>query len=287
LKKVKADIIMMSISSYGETGPYAKRGGIDHIIQAHSGLMSTSGEPDGHGTFSGLAVSDYIGGLTNTYATLVALIHKQKTGQGQWIDNSLFESSAWCLGYKILHYTHHGLSHKTKGSRGFQQLSRSFTALEGDIFIMDGNAETRKNLFITIDRSDLVEDNRFSWDQPSALGENEMQVLAEALEAWTMTMPVKEIEEILAKIDVMAAPVNNVADVCNDPQFNDRRGFVEVDHPDLGKLKFQGPVPNLSLTPARVDTSPPRLGEHNDYVYGELLNYSEDEIAQLQKEGII
>ncbi len=287
LKKVKSDIIMMSISSYGETGPYSKRGGVDHIIQAHSGLMSTSGEPDGHGTFSGLAVSDYIGGLTNTYATLIALIHKQKTGQGQWIDNSLLESSAWCMGHKILHYTNHGISHKPKGSRGFQPLSRSFPADDGDIFIMGGNAEIRRKLFLTIGRNDLVEDKRFSWDQPVDLGEKDMQTLDEALEAWTTTKTVKEIEEILVKINVMVAPVNNVADVCEDPHYNARGGFVEIEYPDLGLLKFQGPVPKLSLTPASVDTPPPLLGEHNDYVYGDLLSYSQDEIEQLQTEGVI
>ena len=93
--------------------------------------------------------------------------------------------------------------------------------------------------------------------------------------------------ETLTAADVMAAPVYDVEGLVNDPQYQARGALVEVEHPHLGKLQFQGPVPKLSLTPGRVESAAPLLGGHNDYVYGQLLGYSAEEIGQLREEGVI
>ncbi|MBI2303896.1 MAG: CoA transferase [Chloroflexi bacterium] len=285
LKKVNSKIIMLSVSMYGHSGPYSRRGGVDHIAQAASGLMSVTGEPDGPATFYGIALVDYVAGLLNTYAVQAALYHREKTGEGQWIDNSLFDSAVWLMEHKILQYTYLGEVAWRKGSRGLSPLERSYPAQDGDVFIMAGIR--RGDVLTAIGREDVKEDPRYPKNPRDPVEYEFLEMCGQVLAEWTRTRTVKEIMDTLLAADIMAAPVNTVADAVDDPHWLARGNLVSVEHPDLGTLKFQATPPKFSRTQATVETPPPRLGEHNQYVYGQLLGLSQEEIKRLKEERVI
>ena len=285
LRKVNPGIIMLSVSAYGATGPYAERRGVDHIMQAATGLMSISGEPDGPPTMSGIAIVDYVTGFMNTYAVQIALFHREKTGEGQWIDNSLFDTGTWMLEHKILHYTYMGEMAWRTGSRG-QPMARAYEAKDGEVFIIGlfgGGSPVLEALGLTRFR----EDPRFPEGAARPVEVDLLNEIDAAVEDWTRSHTVAEIEETLLPLGVMLAPVNDVAAVVNNAQYEARGNLVEVEHPELGTMRFQGVAPKLSRTPGKVKSAAPLLGEHNDYVYRELLGHSESEIAAWRSQGVI
>ncbi|MBI2303603.1 MAG: CoA transferase [Chloroflexi bacterium] len=285
IRKVNPGIIMLSVSMYGATGPYAQRPGRDYIAQAASGLMSVTGEPDGPATFYGIAIVDYIAGFLNTYAVLTALHYKQKTGQGQWIDNSLLESAAFCMEHKILHFTSLGEVAWRKGARIATPGVRTYEAKDGDVLITGG--QQRAQLLKAIGREDILSHPLFPKHSRDPLDAKFIEDYEGAVAQWVKERTTKEIEEILVAADIEVAPVNTVADLVSHPQYQARNALVEVEHPTAGKLKFQGPAPKLSLTPGAVEKAAPLLGEDNDYVYGKLLGLNEQERENLKAEGVI
>ncbi len=285
LRKVNPEIIMLSVSAYGATGPYSNRPGVDNIIQAASGLKSISGEPDGPPTSMGVAIVDYVTGFMNTYAVQTALFHRERTGKGQWIDNSLFDTGTWVLENKILHYTYMGEMAWRNGSRG-RPLARAYPASDGEIYII-GLFRGGSPVLKATGLERFTEDPRFLQGAARPMDREFLDEVDAALEEWTLAHTIAEIEETLHPLGVMLAPVNDVAAVVNSPQYEARGNLVEVEHPELGTLRFQGIAPKLSLTPGRVESAAPLLGEHNDYVFGELLGHTETEIEALRAEGVI
>jgi crotonobetainyl-CoA:carnitine CoA-transferase CaiB-like acyl-CoA transferase len=285
LRQVNPNIIMLSVSAYGATGPYGDRPGIDHVIQAASGLMSITGEPDGPPTFMGIAIVDYVTGFMNTYAVQTALFHREKTGEGQWIDNSLFDTGTWMLEHKILHYTYMGEMAWREGSRG-RPLSRAYPASDGEVFIV-GLFRGGSAVLEATGLERFRDDPRFPAGAARPMDRAVADEMDAALEEWTRAHTIAEIEETLLPLGVMMSPVNDVAAIVNNPQYEARGNLVEVEHPELGPLRFQGVAPKLSRTPGRVESAAPLLGEHNDYVYGELLGCNAADIEELRAEGVI
>ena len=287
LKKINPGIIMVSITPYGQTGPYAHRPGVDETIQAHSGMMSISGDPDSPAVLYGVPLADIMGGFQSTYATLTALYHKENTGQGQYIDVSLLEAFAFCLEHKLLHFTKLGELAWRMGSR-WVLMARSFTAKDGDAFILAGAGRRGAAFFIAIGREDVFNDPRWPkgpYDRvsdPQALKDWDA-IIAE----WAKDKTVSEIVDFCVSQRIMATSVDNVAGLVANPQYTSRNALVEIEHPVAGKLKFQGVAANLMKTPGKVETPAPLLGQHNDYVYGSLLKYSQEEITKLVQERVL
>ena len=286
LKRINPGIIMLSITPYGQRGPYVHRPATDETLQAHSGLMSISGDPDGPAVLYGVPIVDIMGGFQGIYAALSALFYKGISGQGQWIDISLFEAAAYCQEYKLLHYTKLGELFWRVGSR-WVPMCRSYTAKDGDVFIMSGAGLRGAIIFEVIGREDVLKDPRWPENPFKPLDEDVLLEFDAIIDEWVKSKTVSEIVDICVSRKVIAAPVCNVAQMVNDPQYIARNALVEVDHPVAGKLKFQGIAANLSLTPGRVDTPAPLLGEHNNYVYGNLLKYSKEEISKMSENGVI
>jgi CoA:oxalate CoA-transferase len=248
--------------------------------------MSISGDPDGPAVLYGVPIVDIMGGFQGIYAALSALFYKGISGQGQWIDISLFEAAAYCQEYKLLHYTKLGELFWRVGSR-WVPMCRSYTAKDGDVFIMSGAGLRGAIIFEVIGREDVLKDPRWPENPFKPLDEDVLLEFDAIIDEWVKSKTVSEIVDICVSRKVIAAPVCNVAQMVNDPQYIARNALVEVDHPVAGKLKFQGIAANLSLTPGRVDTPAPLLGEHNNYVYGNLLKYSKEEISKMSENGVI
>lgn len=285
LRELNPGLIMTSISGFGQTGPYRDRPAYDMTIQALTGLMSLTGMPDGPPLRTGVAVSDYLGGLNAAYATLTALVHKLRTGEGQRVDVSLYESTVAVFGTALQDYLLLGTLRAPAGNRfGSIAPSNTYACADGWVLITAANDLQWVRLASVIGLPAGDADPRFA--TPTARSKNSA-ALDEIITGWTSGRQVAEAVQRLADAGVPCGPVNTIADLVVDPQFTDRQVAVEVTHPTAGPVKLVAAMPKLSRTPGRVASAPPLLGEHNQDVYGGVLGLNEAELAGLRAAGVI
>lgn len=288
LQKANPAIIVAAISGFGQNGPDAKLVCFDHVAQARSGGMLLTGFPGDPPLKTTITHNDIASGLYAVIGILLALYHRQKTGVGQYIDVSLFDTAFFCtqcMGALLL-YAVYGEVRKQVGNLGFHSYLGCFRAKDGKWVLLSGttNAIWRR-LTRAIGREDLASDPRFS--------ENDMvrfdnaKLIDPVLEGWFSQRTADEAEKILQAARVPCSVVNTVDKLLNDPQVNAREMILQVDYPGLGKIPIPGIPLKLSLTPGSVQTHAPGIGEHNKEIYSGLLGISKRRISNLKQQGII
>ena len=286
LKEIKPDIIMMSVSSHGATGPEADYIGYADNFCALGGLSYVTGYSDGepallHGP------SDLVVGLTSAYALLAALNFRQRTGEGQYIDLSATESIACLVGEILMDYIMNARVQGRKGNRDDTMAPHNCYACQGEdkwISIAVSSEDEWKALCAAMGNPGWVEDDRFS-DAYSRWQHQEQ--LDKLIEGWTKAHTNYEVMETLQKFGVGAVPSFSNEELFHDPHCKQREVFLPVEHPELGRQFVIGPPWKLSATPAEVTRQAPLFGEHNQYVLGELLGLSDKEITCLAQEGVL
>jgi crotonobetainyl-CoA:carnitine CoA-transferase CaiB-like acyl-CoA transferase len=285
LSTLNPGLVMTSISGFGQTGPYRDRPAYDMNLQAITGLMSLTGEPGGRPLRTGVALCDYLGGLNAAYATLAALTHKHKTGEGQHVDVSLYESTIAIFGTALQDYLLMGNVRSRNGNRfGKITPSDTYACKDGWILITAANDGQWARLATVLGLHDGATDPRFA--SASARSAN-CDLLDSMITKWTATQSVCQADSILSAVGVPSGPVNTIADLVADPQFKHRNVVAEVTHPHAGPLSLVAAMPKLSRTPGRVVSAPPLLGEHNLDVYGRQLGLNNAQLAQLKESGVI
>ena len=286
LKKVNPGIVYGAISGFGHTGRYSKRPGYDIIAQAMGGLMSTTGWPGGEATRTGTAMGDVLGGLSCAIGVLAALNSRARTGQGQKVDIALVDSVVASLEIINMIYFVEGRVPERIGNRYESTYPYdSFRASDGSLVIGAGNNKLWQDLARTMGREDLLQDPRFGETRDRVAHHEELQGI---VEAWTSRQTVKEIHEKLDRAGVPCAPIYSIDQVAADPHIaEDREMFVECEHPIAGRLKLTGSHLKLSGTPASIRTPAPELGQHNNEVYGSMLGYTAEQVAELKREGVL
>lgn len=286
LKKINPRIVYGAVSGFGHYGPYKDRAGYDIIGQAMSGLMSTTGWPGGEPTRTGTAMSDILAGLSVAIGLLAALRHRDVTGHGQKVDVSLVDSTVASMEIINQIYLVEGRLPQRIGNRYESTYPYdSFKANDGSLVIGAANDKLWQKLCGIMGQPDLGEKAELDTNWKRVQRHEEVKVL---VEAWTITKPVKEIVDALLAAGIPAAPINNIEQVVNDPHIaGAREMFVEVNHPKAGKMKITGSHIKLSETKPCIKTPAPTLGQHNEEVYKELLGLSTDEIAAMQKDGLL
>ncbi|GAB1400362.1 CaiB/BaiF CoA-transferase family protein [Aminivibrio sp.] len=286
LKKVNPGIIYGAISGFGHTGRYSQRPGYDIISQAMSGLMSTTGWPDGEPTRTGTAMGDVLGGLSAAIGILAAVHSRSRTGEGQKVDVALVDSAVASLEIINMIYLVEGRVPQRIGNRYESTYPYdSFRASDGSLVIGAGNDKLWARLCDVMGRPELAEDPRYL-KVPDRVARHEE--LKPIVEEWTKTLTVDEIYEKVSAAGVPCAPIYDIEQVVNDPHIaRDREMFVEMDHPKAGKLTVTGSHIKLTGTPCSVRTPSPALGEHTEELFGELLDLTPEEVEVLRKEGAI
>jgi len=287
LKKIKPDIIMLSMSTVGSTGPWRDHVGFGPTVQAFSGityLTSYGGKPP-----SGLGTSyaDHVGGLVAALALLSALEYRQRRGEGQYIDVSEVEATASLLGDAILEYGVSGKPPEPAGNRSSEATPYGVYRCQGDYqwcAIAVFSDKEWRGFKRALGNPSWTEDDRFSTLAGRLENADELD---ERVEKWTMEHTAEEVMALLQGQGVAAGVVQDASDLANDPQLRARDFFIELDHPELGRTVSDATPIKLSGTPARYCRAAPVAGQDNDYVYGELLGMSEDEVAELRQQGII
>ncbi|MFC1984775.1 CaiB/BaiF CoA transferase family protein [Chloroflexota bacterium] len=287
LKNIKPDIIVVSVSAYGQYGPYASRIGFDSIAQAMSGLMWVTGFPQGLPVKSGVSFIDTTTGIYGALGAMFALYHRQKTGEGQLVDVSLLDTAVsftenFMAEYEIADQVHPqvGNSHTYVGPINTYKAKDGYFLLQ-----VTGSAIWRRFLKM-MEREELDGDPRFQTDHDRARPENR-QFFSDWLDKWAAEKTVDEIMNQCAEAGVPCGRVNTLPEVAADPHVRAREMLVEVEHPGVGKVPLVGIPFKLSRTPGKIKTTHPLVGEHNKETYCDLLGYTDQEIAQLQEEGLI
>lgn len=285
LRKKNPALIYCSLSGFGRTGPYKHRRGFDLVAQAMSGIMSFTGErPDGPPVKCGAPLSDITAGILAAMGILAAYTHRLKTGQGQWVETSLFEAALVQTYWQAAIALATGVAPKAMGSA--HPLNAPYQAFEAsDEWIVVGGAN-KKHWGLTLEvlgAPELAHDPRF------ATGAGRMTNLKE-LEAELAprfrTRPAAHWLSELDKAGVPCGPVHDMLQALADPQTIAREMVVEVDHSTLGKVKTMGLPVKFSQTPGKVRTGAPLFGEHTQAVLSEY-GFDADEIAALRREGAI
>jgi crotonobetainyl-CoA:carnitine CoA-transferase CaiB-like acyl-CoA transferase len=285
MKEIKPDIILVSISGFGQTGPDSRRGLFDAIAQAASGLMSITGDPDGSPVLTGTYIADYITGFHGAIGALTALLHKERTGEGQLVDVASLDAVFSTLGTRLIAYLMLGLDMPRSGSRDLLTAPVNvYECKDGSIYIQAGTNSLFPRLCRAIRREDLLEREEFR--RVTGRMRNK-EPLEAAVREWSSTRTAAEISQVLDDAGIPNSKVATIADVVESPQIAAREMIVEVDHPTLGTMRIPGLPVKMSVSPASIRKPPPTVGEDNDFVYGKLLGMTEAEIYQLRNDGVI
>jgi crotonobetainyl-CoA:carnitine CoA-transferase CaiB-like acyl-CoA transferase len=285
LRALNPVLVYCSISGFGQDGPYAARPGYDYVVQAMSGLMSITGEPDGEAHKVGVAVSDVFTGLFAANAVQAALRHAERSGQGQYIEVSLLESQIAALVNVASNVLVSGQDAPRWGN-GHPNIVpyQVFHAADKPFVLAVGNDRQFTALCQWIGLPEVPQDDRFRTNAARVAHRAELVALLKArfrqreAEAW--------VEGLLA-LGIPAGPINTVQQALDDPHVTGR-GLVEtVQMPDGSALRMVGPAARLSATPARIESPPPQVGEHTESILRDLLGMTADEITALREQSVI
>jgi len=284
LKGVNPRLIYCQISGFGNTGPYASRGGYDLIAQGMSGVISVTGDEDGPPAKSGIPLADLAAGLFGAYGILAALEYRERTGEGQLVDTSLLEAAMALTVWESAEYWTTGSAPKPMGSAHRNSAPyQALRAADGYFNIGAGNDKLYAALCAALGRKELLEDRRFA--TRAARHANRRELVAE-LERTTETQSRAVWLERLEKAGVPAGPINNYAEALADPHALARGMVVDLVHPGAGDIKALGVPVKLSETPGAVDRAAPLLGQHTAEILKELC-YSESQQKALLSKGVI
>ena len=284
VKRLNPRIVYCSVSGFGRTGPLADRPGYDLIIQGHSGLMSTTGEPDGPPARTGFSMVDLFTGMMAYGSIVTALLNREKNGKGQYVEASLLEGQIATMSYHAVGYLATGRVPGRMGS-GHPSLVpyQAFPSSDGFFILGCGNDGLWRRLCPAIGRDDLTEDPRFKTNSDRV---QQRWELVSILSDHFRTRTTSEWVETIGNAGVPCGPINRISDVVTDPQVLARDMMVSIPHPQVPDLKVPGSPLKLTDTPPTVRHYPPSLGEHNEEVLAEL-GYGTEEIARFKEKGVI
>ncbi|MDD5095065.1 MAG: CoA transferase [Dehalococcoidia bacterium] len=286
LRKVNPEIILLSSSASGLTGPERAYTGYATNFAAIGGLSYITGHPDGPPILS-MGEVDLLSATTSAWAVLAALIHRQRTGEGQHIDVSSSETVSVLIGDVLMDYLINGRVQSRKGNLDEFMAPHNCYRCKGEdkwISIAIGTEAEWRALCQITGHPEWMSDPRFI--DASCRRQNQAE-LDKLVEGWTSERTHYEVMETLQGVGVAAVPYFTSEDLCTDPHLRHRKCFVEVEHPFIGRQTVAAPPWKLSRTPAEITRHGPLFGEHNQYVFGELLRMKAAEIERLVKEQVI
>ena len=285
LSEINPGLVMMRISGYGQNGPYRDRPGFARIGHAVGGLTYLSGlSGETPVTPGSTSLGDYMSGMYGAIGIMMALRHRDATGEGQVIDMALYESVFRVLDEIAPRYAFEGHVREPEGTGTVNACPHGHFPTGDDKYIAIACTTDKmfERLCAAMDRPDLQE----AYGNQSVRLANRDKVITE-VEAWTRSLDRDEIMRRCIDHEVPSGPINSIADIFADPHFKARENIVTVPVPGIGDVPVPGVLPKLSLTPGDIRTLGPSLGDANKAIYGGELGLSDAEIVDLQARGII
>ncbi|RLA03739.1 MAG: CoA transferase [Gammaproteobacteria bacterium] len=285
LKAINPKLVYCSITGFGQTGPYANKPGYDAMIQGEGGLMSLTGEPDGSPMKVGVAQVDLMTGIYSCNGILAALLARQSTGLGQFIDVALLDVQVSTLANQGMNYLATG-QNPTRRGNGHPNIVpyQTFATQDGSVILAIGNDRQYLKFCELCDRQDLAVDPLYSSNQQRVINRDKLVPIVASIVAQHSTdWWIKQLEQI----SVPAGPVNTLDEVFNHPQIKHRKMVRKV--PDNNEKLIEtiaSPI-NLSANPIQYNSAPPDLGEHTKQVLKKDLGLSDQQISQLYDRSIV
>jgi len=269
LRETKPDLIYVSISGYGQTGPYAARPGYGNIAEAMGGLRYITGDPDGPPMRVGISIGDELAGLYAVIGVLAALHARSRDGCGDTVDVSLIESTFSLLQATLPEYVHCGKINQRTGNRYLRAAPNSvYPTRDGEWLAIGGNSQSIFRRLVTLmGKPELADLPRFATNQARAANAKELDGL---IEAWTRTLDVQAANDALAEAGVPAGPVMSIAAIAAHPQFRARGAIASVPDDDGTPIATYGTIPRFREHPAQLRCAAGRIGRDQESVLQEL-----------------
>jgi crotonobetainyl-CoA:carnitine CoA-transferase CaiB-like acyl-CoA transferase len=289
LKTLNPRLIYCSVTGFGQTGPYRERPGYDFMIQGMGGMMSVTGEPDGAPgggpQRAGVPVADIITGMYASIAICAALAHRAESGLGQHLDLALLDSQIALLAYQNTNYFATGTPPGRIGNLHPNIVPyQPFRTRDGEVILACGNDNLYRKFCEAAGCAALAVDARFATNGKRV--ENRAE-LTRLLQEVFLQRSTREWVELLESAGVPNGPINDIAQVFEEPQVKARGIRVELNHPVAGKLATVASPMRFSGTPLEHRAAPPLLGQHTDEVLRGILGKTDAEIGQLRADGTI
>ena len=284
IKKTNPGVVYCSISGYGRTGPMSDMPGYDLLIQAYSGLMNLTGNPDGSPLRIGFSLVDLFTGMMAYGTILTALRQKDQTGKGQWVEAALLDGQVAALSYHATGFLGTGVEPTRMGS-GHPSLGpyQAFTSSNGQFIIGCANQGLWERMCTAIGQEGMLKDPRYTDNTERVAHRTEC---VDELNAVFATNTTDHWVDRIVEAGVPCGPINTVSDVVNNPQVLARNMIAEVDHPAIPGLKFPNSPLKLTDSPATIRRVPPSLGQHNEEILIEA-GYPAEIIADLKERGVL
>jgi len=285
LREINPRLVYASISAYGQDGPYKDRPGYDMVLSAVGGLMHITGERDGNPCKVGVAITDVLTGVYASGAITSALLWRERSGKGQYLDVSLLDAQVSGLANIASNYLVAGKEATRWGTAHASIVPyQVFNTKDRPISIAAANQKLWSNFCIALRKWEWVDDIRFE-SNPKRVENRE--TLLPLIEEELVKKTCDEWMEILVEAAVPCGPVNDMEHLFADPQVKHRDMIAEVEHPTIGALRLGGIPVKYSETPGSIRRPPPLLGEHTDEVLSEVLDYSAEKREELRNAGVI
>jgi crotonobetainyl-CoA:carnitine CoA-transferase CaiB-like acyl-CoA transferase len=285
LHVINPKLVYCSITGFGQTGPYAQRAGYDFMIQAMGGMMSVTGEADGPPMKIGVALADILTGLYAANAIQAALIHQQKTGQGQHIDMALLDVQVATLANQAMNYLATGKNPQRLGNAHPNIVPyQAFQTGDGYIILAIGNDSQFQRFCELAGEPELAADERFAKNSKRV---KHRDILVPQVIEIMLRMSSAQWLDVLNAKGIPCGPINNLDQVFGDPQVISRGLRLELDHPSAGKVASVANPIKLSQTPIEYKQAPPVLGQHTESLLSSRLGISDQVMAELKSKRII
>ena len=286
LHSVNRGVVMLRVTGFGQTGPYARRPGFGTVAEAMSGFAHITGSKDGPPTLPSMALADGIAGLFGAASVMFALRWRDGAGrgEGQVIDLSLYEPLFYILGAQVSYFDQLGFAQERAGNRGLMGGAprNAYRTKDGRWMAFSSNAPAMVERIIRL--LGLEKAPRFATLPEAYKNGNELDAL---LGKWIQEHDFQEVFSTFEEYEAAIGPVYSVADQFQDPHFLSRQDIVEILDSELGKIKMQGLVARFSATPGSVEFAGPPKGAHNREILGDWLGLEEEKMKELKAKGVI
>lgn len=270
LLELNPRLVIMRISGFGQTGPYAKLPGFGTLVEAMSGFAARTGFPDREPVLPPLALADMISGLAGANACMMALYNRDANGgKGQVIDLSLLEPMFAVLGPEAAIYNHTGKVKQRSGSASNTVCPRNvYRCKDGKYVALSGSTQVvAMRIFDVIGRPDMKEDARYNSNAARLAHRDDVDA---AITAWFSERSRDEALEAMQNVGATVGPVYDIADIAEDEHFREREIIIDVEDDDLGSIPMHNVFPRLSDTPGTLRRPAPAVGEHSDEILAEI-----------------
>ncbi|MCX5009045.1 CoA transferase [Streptomyces sp. NBC_00638] len=286
LAAINPRLVLVRVTGYGQSGPYAPRAGFGSIGEAMGGIRHITGEPDRPPSRTGVSLGDALAGTMAAYGAVMALHARERTGSGQIVDSALYEAVLAYMESLLPEWEIGGYRRERTGPvLPNVAPSNVYPTADGAVVLIAANQDgVFRRLTEVMGREDLAADPRYATHGARGAHQTELD---DIIGDWTSGQDSVGLLHALHAAGVPAGKTFTAADMLADPHFAAREAIVRVPHPDFGELPMQNVVPRLSATPGAVRWAGPELGAHNDEVWRGLIGLSDGRIGKLTAEGVI